>query len=531
LDDILRLPLRSFQTGIGPGLTPQRDFRKRRRMDLYRLYAADTWRTSTRLTVNYGVAWSYEPNGLNTDLSKPTLLTAILGADNLHPPAAQKANFAPTLGFAWAATRDGKTVIRGGAGRYFDPVNFNTPNVERERIALSPAGTGRRTNIPGSSIFHEGRALDFRRRPTFFTGADLLAILPGIRADLARQLNPDNRDFTFRNLDLNKTGQNLTDPFYEAPYALHFNLGVQRELAPNLILSADFALRRFLHTYFSGIDYNHFDSARGPVIPACTPAQQNDITAVCSAGPITFDNTTGIAEYKGLLVRLEKRFSGRAQFLASYALGSFEGSNGPIIIVGTGFNNDDWFENYGPLPTDLRHILNLSGSVELPWRFQLSFSVSAHSRPPFAPFVSGVDFNGDGTGNDLLPGTRVNQFNRGLGREDLARLVERYNREVAGKPLPNGQPAPTLTLPADYSFNDGFFTQDLRLSRTFPLGGERARLVLFGEVFNLLNTANLVGYGGNLANPAEFSQPGARFTQVFGSGGPRAFQLGARVSF
>jgi hypothetical protein len=49
--------------------------------------------------------------------------------------------------------------------------------------------------------------------------------------------------------------------------------------------------------------------------------------------------------------------------------------------------------------------------------------------------------------------------------------------------------------------------------------------------FNLLNTANLVQYSGNLSNPAAFGQPGARFTQIFGSGGPRAFQLGARVTF
>ena len=54
---------------------------------------------------------------------------------------------------------------------------------------------------------------------------------------------------------------------------------------------------------------------------------------------------------------------------------------------------------------------------------------------------------------------------------------------------------------------------------------------MFGEVFNLLNTANLVGYGRNLINPAEFGQLGARFTQVFGSGGPRAVQLGARIRF
>ena len=60
---------------------------------------------------------------------------------------------------------------------------------------------------------------------------------------------------------------------------------------------------------------------------------------------------------------------------------------------------------------------------------------------------------------------------------------------------------------------------------------QAGRLTLYGEVFNLLNTANLVGYGANLANPAEFGQPGSRFTQVFSSGGPRAIQLGMRVSF
>jgi hypothetical protein len=320
---------------------------------------------------------------------------------------------------------------------------------------------------------------------------------------------------------------------------LHFNLGVQRELAPDLVLSADFAWRRFLHTFLPDIDYNRFDrrinGVQTPVIPRCAAAQRNDLAAVCSNGVITFDNTTGIAEYKGLLVRLEKRFSRRTQFLVSYALGSYTGSNGSPGAntpgnTSPGFNHDNWFENYGPLPSDRRHILNLSGFVDLPWRFQVAFSVSAYSRPPLTAFVSGVDFNGDGTVNDLLPGTRVNQFNRGLGKDDLARLVEHYNQEFAGRPAPIGT-APRVTLPADYAFNDSFFTQDLRVSRSFAFGKERVRLSLFGEVFNLFNTANLVDYSGNIANTATFGQPTRRFDQVFGSGGPRAFQLGARVSF
>ncbi len=258
--------------------------------------------------------------------------------------------------------------------------------------------------VPGSSVLNsQGRPLDFMNTPTRFTGANLLTILPGIRADLTRKLNPDNRDFTFRNIDVNKTGQNLSDPSYETPYALHFSLGAQRELAYNVVLSVDLVWRRFLHTFIPDIDYNRSNRIpQGPVIPTCSASQRNDVTAVCSAGSITFDSTAGIAEYKGLLVRLEKRFSRRTQFLASYALSSFKGSNATAGLGGvqaTGFNNDNWFENYGPLPAAMRHILNLSGFVDLPWRFQIACSLSAYSRPPLSVFVNGIDFNGDGTFN------------------------------------------------------------------------------------------------------------------------------------
>jgi hypothetical protein len=125
----------------------------------------------------------------------------------------------------------------------------------------------------------------------------------------------------------------------------------------------------------------------------------------------------------------------------------------------------------------------------------------------------------------------VNRFNRGLSKDELTQLAQTYNNEFANRQTTGGQTAPFLTLPVSYGFHDSFFAQDLRLSRTFSLKSERVRLVLFGEVFNLLNTANLVQYDGNIANPAEFGQPGSRFSQVFGSGGPRAFQLGMRVNF
>jgi hypothetical protein len=90
--------------------------------------------------------------------------------------------------------------------------------------------------------------------------------------------------------------------------------------------------------------------------------------------------------------------------------------------------------------------------------------------------------------------------------------------------------APTLALPHRFALDDSFFSQDVRLTRTFPMG-RALRMMVFVEVFNLFNTANLVQFSGNLANPTSFGQPGSRFSQIFGSGGPRAFQLGARVAF
>ncbi len=59
---------------------------------------------------------------------------------------------------------------------------------------------------------------------------------------------------------------------------------------------------------------------------------------------------------------------------------------------------------------------------------------------------------------------------------------------------------------------------------------ERWRLSLIGEAFNLYNAANLSGYSGDLTSTA-FGQPTSRVTQVFGSGGPRAFQLATRINF
>jgi hypothetical protein len=148
--------------------------------------------------------------------------------------------------------------------------------------------------------------------------------------------------------------------------------------------------------------------------------------------------------YNGLLLRVEKRFSRHLQFLASYAPSSNVGSNAirASQAVSGGFNNDNWFENYGPMNTDQRHVLNVSGFIEAAARLPAFHKrhLLHYSQPPFAVFVGGMDFNGDGTRNDLLPGTKENQFNRGLGKDDLTRLVEQFNQQSPGRAPPGDRP-------------------------------------------------------------------------------------------
>ena len=530
LDDILKLPLQSVTVGIGDPRVPQANGSLVRTWNTVRLFFQDTWRLDPRLTVNYGLGWNIDLYQ-NHDLAKPALLAPILGADGLGPTRKQWTNFSPVLGLAWTPRREGKTVVRAGVGRFYDFLFGPLP--DNERALLGPRGSGRQ-DISGTAILNclpgipgvpVGRALNFLNTPTRFTGANLLACLPGIRAELVQNL--ENADRSIQSLQLTKQAGPLTLNPVDVPSssALHVNLGFQREIARDLVVTADFAYRRFTHMGLSQADLNHFNSARGPVIPMClTEAERNDPHALCSTGPINVQVNAGRATYKGLLVRLDKRFSRGFQLLGSWAYSSNTGTN-----TGNGFNLDDFLSNHGPLDRDLTHIVNLAGVVQLPLRFELAFNFSYASAPPFSAFVGGSDFNGDGTTNDLLPGTTVNAFNRGLGRAELEGLVAQFNQNRADTVDGKGAQIPRLVLPSGYGFGDNIQSLDLRLSHVFRFE-ERYRLALIGEVFKLYNAANLSGYSGNLTNVA-FGQPTSRATQVFGSGGPRAVQLGARVSF
>jgi hypothetical protein len=566
LAEILKLPFRSFTTGIGNASLPGPfNFEDASRDDQVRFYAQDVWRVRPNFTLSLGLAYSYETNLFHHDLNYPQYLAPLLGGQTT-PPRKAKNNFDPSAGFAWSPGDSGNTVIRAGVGIYRDEGTLIWK--ARDRAFIGPSGNGR-VVVDGSVT-----GFNFVSTPTPFSGEDFMPLLSGLRTDLA-SLFGNATDLSVRGVEVIKQGDQIVDPDSTTGYGLHVNAGFQRQLAPNLILTADYVMRRlvkigalqgvfildrnrFNRPRVTGVDANTgvVSFVRNPVIPVCTPAQAIALNPAdnCSTGPINIFSSGGNFRYQGLHVQLQKRFSSRLQFAVGYALARNFG------FIDGGFTAfDDYSRAYGNIPNLRRHRLTFSGIWSVPdyagnsslkralrnsWT--ISFISQTFSATPLDTLLAGLDLDGDGISTTILPGlNRHNLLGQGLSESQLKALVDLYNADVEARTrretnpdgsvtvirprTPFNQIINPITLPGSFSSGDTFVSQDVRLTRNIRLR-EQIQLSLIGEVFNLFNVANLTGYSGVLNQP-NYGQPSARVAQVFGTGGPRAFQFAARLTF
>jgi len=152
----------------------------------------------------------------------------------------------------------------------------------------------------------------------------------------------------------------------------------------------------------------------------------------------------------------------------------------------------------------------------------------------------------------LLPdgSSRVPTLQRNAGGR-LFRTGAELNAYLTRLNAATADPARRLPLVReDARFNDTFNSFDLRLARPFELG-RGVKVEPIAEVFNLFNVTNVLGvsnvnysgFSNVLARDSQdpsspgflrsdsFGRPVTTAGGVFGSGGPRAFQFAARITF
>ena len=459
-------------------------------------FVQDDWRVHPQLTLNIGLRYELDTDVKN--VSRTSQLNPLI-LPFLHGKRGRDTNnFGPRLGFNYS-TNDRRTSIHGGYGIYYDRITLEIQSLER-----GLDGRALPIEVHAGPLFYiQGNPFD-PVMGQFPPGAPTLA----------------NPFIGFPLTGAGAGGINIIDNTMQNPMVQQMNLGIQREFGSNYVLRAD-----YLHNFGT-----HF------IIGRTIGSVFNPVVG----GPDSVINLESSVKtkYDGLLVSLEKRFSHRSQFRASYTLSkAFNYANDDQIPFSSGpIDTSNLQRDYGPTPNDQRHRFTFSGVWELPAGIHLAPIFTLASAVPVDILLP----DGSSRVCELQRNAGARQFHTGAQLNAAITQINAAGGSLCPNTIPGTGFEPRVLLPLvpdNVRLGDRFSSLDLRVSKRFRLG-EHLRIEPIAEVFNLFNITNVLGFSksnysgfGNVLGSADFGRPITTAGGVFGSGGPRAFQFAARVTF
>ena len=335
------------------------------------LYAQDEWRLRGNLTLNLGVRYEYVSpfTELNNRIANLDIAPGFIASQNYSAPdpvdvvqpgekgtyngvypaslvRPDRNNFAPRLGIAWKPLR--KTVVRAGYG-----INYNTSAYQTivQQLAFQPPFALTETNVqsaPGS-----------------------LTLASGFPVPAASTI----------------TNGYAVDPNYRLGYVQIWNLDVQQELRPTLILNVD----------YTGTKGTRLDIMEAP---------NRDINGIRLSGVQAFNWETSAGSsiaHSGsvrLRKRLQKGFSigGAYTFSKAMDLASSIGG-GAFVVAQNPFNLAAERELS---PFDQRHKFTADYFLELPFGHDKRW---LHNNGPLQSILGDWQWSGDWTIASGLPFT------------------------------------------------------------------------------------------------------------------------------
>ncbi len=525
------------------------------RLNQFEFYGQDEFRWTPRLTLSFGLRYSYFPQPYNTNsallsnfdptqykaanapLINATTGNIVVNAQNQPTQGdplngiifgngalknspygnavglTAKANFAPRFGLSWDPTGSGKTAIRTGWGMFYQSTLTGT--YEQAMFANPPyAATISITNPAVSTS-------DASLKPNFLSGPT--AAVPSVSA------SPK----TLRGVQT--TG--------DTPYTQSWSLDVQHQFGKATIVDVGYygsADKNLLGI----IDINQplpgaYLTAGLPGVSTTTPfpssknAQLNAIRPFLGYGPINTIRPWFSGNYNSMQLSVEHRFSGDSVVKFNYTW-SKALTNNQTDRSSAPQNSYDINAEYGLSALDRRHIVTATYVYELPW-YRSQQGWKGH-------LLGGWQTSGIITINSGLPLTVTNSSAlvprdpAGQGCTLAATVCSVRPNQIAGSEGPQTLTTwfntaafvenTTLGVPGNARrgsiIGPGLWRADASIFKVIKIK-ERFQTQLRLEGFNIFNHENFNGVNTTFGSSA--------FGNITSSRDPRIVQLAAKFSF
>lgn len=303
-------------------------------------FIQDDWKIASRLTLNLGLRYDAEFGTLR-DYSYRTNYGEQVVKHNVNV-------LSPRAGFAWDVRGNGRTVVRGGAGLFFDKL-FLDVTMEQQVLNGQNVWTAVISNPKYGDPFGGKDPNEYRQTPSIRIASDPIDI----------------------------------------PKATQLSIGIVQQLTKDIAVQADYVHTESWHEIRDREINVFLDTATGYAKPYYIAGRPDT-----RFGSINAFESSARSQYDGLQVAVNKRMSHNVMAGVSYILSkSWDETDG--AFWGCCDNPFNLAAEWGRSLTDRRHRFVFNGVAELPWGFQVSGLVWAMSGRAYHNNFGG-DSNGDG---------------------------------------------------------------------------------------------------------------------------------------
>jgi hypothetical protein len=398
------------------------------------LFFQDKWKVNSRTTLNLGLRYDLEIIKVN-ERDNPAFANA-----SDYPVDTN--NISPRLGVTYALDDEGRSVVRGGVGLFYQKTPFG------------PLG-----NFMSNGVFADSFTVLFPAN-----GVDPGPSRGQLPTDPYLVNGPVvNRTLLNQQFPPGTQARNVGDVFLDNPdrksaHARQYTVGYERQVFGDMAVTIDYVrsenvdqlMRKNLNPP------TRVSTGRTAPVTRPNPAFAQNVWQPVNVGDYT---------YNALQLQLNKRFSQGYSYRVSYTRSRAFGNTDGVVagIIPTQIGDDVNLDAYmGLSDNDRPHILSINGTMEVPGVRALTVSPMLRymSGTPFTLTNSSFDLNRNGrTDDEYLPAGTYN----GTGENNFT---------VDNTGGPNGARGPD------------FFAIDVRMAYALQLQGTQ-RLQLVGEIFNL----------------------------------------------